>query len=125
MALDFQEKRKVRKVIYSRLTLFVLLVAVILLARATYRIYATEEVSATDYASVLAEYDGLKQRQAVLGSEVSRLGTPVGQDEEIRDKFSVAKPGEAVVVVVGATASAASLAPTSTSLWQKFLHLFK
>ena len=124
--LEFQQKRKFRKVLYSRISIFVLFVAVLFLARATYNIYTKEQMSADDYATVLKNYNDLNARQAMLTSQISKLGTESGQEEEIRSKFSVAKPGETVVMVIGgASSSASSGATTGTSLWQKFLNLFK
>jgi len=124
--LDFQQKRKVRKVLYSRLTIFLLLVIVLFLVRATYHIYTTEKMSADNYAAVLRNFNDLKTRQAMLGSQIDKLSTESGQEEEIRSKFSVAKPGEAVVMVIDGTNSA-SVDPsnTNTGLWQKFLGLFR
>jgi len=123
--MDFQQKRKVRKVLYSRVTLFLLLVAVVFLARATYHIYSTEQMSAEDYAAVLKNYTDLKARQAVLGSQITKLSTQAGQDEEIRSKFSVAKPDESVVVVIDGTDTPTAGPSQNTSLWQKFLGLFR
>ena len=124
--LDFQQKRKVRKVLYSRLTIFLLFVAVLFLIRATYHIYTTEKISADNYAAVLKNFNDLKARQAMLGSQIDRLSTESGQEEEIRSKFSVAKPGEAVITVISSTSSpSVDLTNSGTGLWQKFLGLFK
>ncbi len=124
--MDFQQKRKVRKALYSRITIFLLLIAVIFLARATYHIYTTEKISAENYASVLKNYNNLETQKAALRSEINKLSTESGQEEEIRSKFSVAKPNEAVVLVINGTSSnPASSTNQNTSLWQKFLNLFK
>ena len=124
--LDFQQKRKVRKILYSRFTIFLLLVGVFFLARATYHIYTTEQMSAADYASVLKNYNDLAARQAALSSEVGKLNTEAGEENEIRSKFSVAKPGETeVTVIAGTSGPSASEPATDTSLWQRFLNLFK
>ncbi len=124
--LDFQQKRKIRKVIYSRLTIFLLLVGVFFLARATYHMYTTEQMSAEDYASVLNNYNDLQSRETILNSQISKLSTESGQEEEIRSKFSVAKPDESVVMVIDGTSGSSAVEPASnTSLWQKFLNIFK
>lgn len=83
-------------------------------------------MSADNYAAVLRNFNDLKTRQAMLGSQIDKLSTESGQEEEIRSKFSVAKPGEAVVMVIDGTNSA-SVDPsnTNTGLWQKFLGLFR
>lgn len=124
--LDFQQKRKFRKVLYSRITIFLLLIVVIFLARAAYHIYATEKVSADNYAAVLKNYNDLKVREAMLGTQINKLNTESGQEEEIRSKFSVAKPDESVVMVINSTSgNPATSTNQNTSIWQKFLNLFK
>ena len=124
--MDFQQKRKVRKMLYSRLTILVLAVMVFFLARATYHIYETEEMSAADYAAALKNYDDLKAQESALNADIGALSATSGQEEEIRSKFSVAKPGETVVVVVSGTDSAPRPAARPASgLWQRFLDMFK
>lgn len=124
--LDFQQKKKVRKVLYSRITIFLLLVVVIFLARATYNIYSKEKISGQDYATVLKNFNDLKQRSATLSLDINNLSTENGQEEEIRDKYSVAKPGETVVVVLNSTSGTSTVSDGSNkSLWQKFLDLFR
>jgi cell division protein FtsB len=121
---DFQQKRQIRKVIYSRVTLFVLFVLVILLGRATYDIYIKNQLSQTDYNSVKKEYDDLTSRQAMLDSEIARLNTQAGIEEEIRGRFSVAKPGEEIITVVDDESTGTPESSSDQSLWQKFTGLF-
>ncbi len=121
----FSQKRQIRKVMYSRITLFVLFIIVLLLAHAAYSIYGKEQLSAANYAEVKKEYDDLKSRQTVLQSQVDKLNTESGMEEEIRDKFSVAKPGETVVVLVDGTDTAVASSKANKGLWQRFLDLFK
>ncbi len=124
--LDFQQKRQIKKVIYSRVTIFILFVVVIFLARSTYSIYKKEQLSSANYNETKKEYDSLKERQTMLSSEISSLKTDTGIEEEIRSKFNVAKPGETVVVVVDNTASSTTNSNgQNLSLWQRLLNLFK
>ena len=103
--LDFQQKKQIRKVIYSRLSIFALFIIVIFLARSTYDIYKRKGVSAEGYASVKKSYDNLKGREAMLDSEIARLKTDQGVEEEIRGKFNVAKPGETIVTIIDSSSS--------------------
>jgi len=123
---DFQQQREVKKIIYSKITIFVLFIVVIFLAHSTYGIYQKENLSATSYSEVKKEYDSLQERQSMLNSEIMRLKTENGIEEEIRSKFSVAKPGETVVVVVDENGSASTSDNKSPeSLWSKFIGLFQ
>ncbi len=124
--LDFQQKRQIKKVIYSRVTIFILFIAVIFLARSTYSIYQKAQLSSANYNETKKEYDSLKERQTMLNSEIASLKTDTGVEEEIRSKFSVAKPGETVVVVVDNTASSTTNDNgQNLSLWQRFLSIFR
>ena len=123
---DFQQKRKIKKVIYSRITIFILLIVVILLARSTYQIFKKERLSSASYSEVKKEYDSLKGRQTMLDSEIARLKTENGVEEEIRSKFSVAKPGETVVVIVDSSSSSSTDNNELTaSVWSRFISWFK
>jgi len=122
---DFQQKRKIRKIIYSRLTIVILFILVLLLANSTYKIYQKEKLSLEDYNQTKKEYEDLKGRQAMLDSEIARLKTENGIEEEIRSKFSVAKPGETVVVVVDSSSSSSTdNNGASLSWWQRFINWF-
>src|ERR1035437_2807730 len=96
----FQQKRQFKKMLYSKLSFVVLLVLVFLIGKATYDIYQKEKLSSDNYLGVKKNYDSLNVRKNMLGSEINRLQTDTGIEEEIRSKFDVAKPSETVVVVV-------------------------
>ena len=115
--MHFEDKRKFRKILYSRVTLVILSLLIILLAHATYGIYSKERQSAAEYAAAKDAYDDLVSRQAALTSEVNTLGTSAGVEEEIRTRFGMAKPGETVVTVIAAPTSTASQGG-GQSLWQ-------
>ena len=120
---DFQQKRQIKKVIYSRAMLIGLFVLMIILGRATYDIYGREQMSKTNYDAVKKEYDDLQGRQAMLDSEITRLNTQEGVENEIRGRFTVAKPGEVVVTVVDKQASSTGQ-NTGPSLWERFTSMF-
>lgn len=123
---DFQQKKKIRKVIYSKTFLVVMLVFIVILAKATYEIYQKERLSSENLSETQKEYDGLKSRETMLNSEISKLKTDTGIEEEIRSKFDVAKPGETVVVVVGNDSSSTDdQSDQNEGFWQSFLNWFK
>jgi len=124
--VDFQQKKKIRKVIYSRVTIFVLFVAVIFLTRSVYDIFTKERISAENLAMTQKDYSALEARQTTLKSDISRLNTQGGVEEEIRSKFSVAKPGETVVMIVDSTSSSSTDSQgNKKSFWQRFVDFFK
>lgn len=123
--IDYQQKRKINKVIYSKVTLLVLLIIVIFLGKATFDVYQKSKLSSDNYASVFKDYNGLKDRKAMLDSEITRLKTDAGMEEEIRSKFSVAKPGETVVVVINSTSGSSTDSQNNKNSFWNFFGWFK
>ena len=122
--LDFQQKKQVKKIMYSRVTMVMLFVACLALGRAVYGIYGREQLSAADYAQVERQYNDLTSEQDMLNSQIGKLNTESGVEDEIRNKFSVAKPGEVVVEMVDASSAPNVSTQDDGSLWSKFIRLF-
>jgi cell division protein FtsB len=124
--IDFQQKRQVKKVIYSKVFLVILFISVIFLGRATYNIYNKSKLSSKSYNETKKDYESLKARKDMLDSEINRLKTDSGMEEEIRSKFNVAKPGETVVVVIDGSSSTSTNANNSKGgFWSSFWSIFK
>ena len=124
--VDFQQKKKIRKIIYSRITIIILFVVIIFLAKAVYDIYVKERMSSEGVSMIEKDYNSLKERQDMLKYEISKLKTKEGIEEEIREKYNVAKPGETVVVIVDSTSSTStSSGSVSKGFWGSIVNLFK
>ena len=127
---EIEERKKVgsRKwqIFYSPLSLIVLLIAFVFIARAAWSVYNHQLASDRDRERVQNELAATEQRLATLQKQVAVLGTPQGVDEEIRSKFNVSKAGEGVAVIVGGAATTASTSVTfaEKNWWQKTLELF-
>ena len=122
--LEFQEKRKLRRFLYSRLTLGVLVVIIGLVLKAVWGVYEKQKTTADNLNKIAGSFADLQARQKMLSAEVEKLNTTAGLETEIRDKFGLVKPGEQVITVVdngGDTNAAAS----STGFWQKILNWWK
>jgi cell division protein FtsB len=124
--IDFQQRRKIRRIFYSKITFVVLILLVLFMSKQVYDIYKKETLSRENLQSISGEYNSLKSRQKMLTSEIDRLKTDEGIEEEIRDKFSVAKPGEQVVVIVDSSSTVEDSAKNSNvGFWQKIIDWFK
>lgn len=123
--LDIQQKRKVRSVIYNRISIGLLFVLVLLAIHSTWSVYKkkveSEEMRDRASAQVLA----LQERNDELRSKIARLETTAGMEEEIRSKFSVAKEGENVVIIVEDVPTEATTTPESRGFWGKILDIFR
>jgi cell division protein FtsB len=97
---NYQQKKQIRKVIYSKITLLILFILIIILSKAYYGIYKKQIISNQNLKIVKEEFDSLKSRKDVLEFEINKLNTEEGLEREIRSKFNVSKPGEVVVNIV-------------------------
>ena len=123
--LDFEKKRKVRGILYSRVTIGVLVVLVFIVAHSTWSVWQKKRESEQLKNISMQNVEDLKTRDANLRSKIDRLQTDAGLEEEIRSKFSVAKADESVVVVVPQEAAVATSAPLEVSFWQKIWNFLK
>ena len=117
--LDFQQKRKVRRLIYHRVTLILLAILVLFAIHSTWVVYQKKRTSQEMKDVSLRNVEELRLRDEELKWRIERLQTPPGIEEEIRSKFTVAKGGESMVIVVDNQSQSTSTASQKTSFWQK------
>jgi len=96
----------------------------LVVGRATWSVYQKERVTRHKLGSSQEEYSELTQRQEFLESEIERLGTPEGVEEEIRERFGFAKEGERVIVLVESDQSGASAGGSGSGFWSWLKGLF-
>ena len=113
---EFQGRRTLKRVLYSRLFVLLLLGLVLFLAHSVYRIWQRSRVVVADRNELAAQVAALVDRKQALERELAALQTDRGVEEAIRQKFSVVKEGEGVVTVVASTSATTTVA--TTSWWQ-------
>ncbi len=121
---EFQEKKKFKKILYSKGMVITLVVLIIFFARATYGVYKKQEESSANSYRAANELKRLVDRQTLLNSELARLSTNEGIEEEIRAKFGVSKPGEEVLIIVDPDKATTTEIIEEESLWGKFKNFF-
>lgn len=122
---EFQEKRKLKRLIYSHLSLIVILLVFLGLVRATWGVYEKSQLSMTRLAETEKEYNSLQMRKAELSVKVDSLETDVGIESAIREKFPVAKTGEQLVLIVDRSATNSSKDVPSSGFWNWLVDLFR
>jgi cell division protein FtsB len=120
---EFQQKRRIKRRIYSTPVIIILIFVI----DGTWKVYQKDRESKANLARAQNELTSLNTRDATLTSDIARLKTNQGVEDEIRSKYEVSKPGEQVLVIVDKDSSTTS---TSTGnvieqWWSKFLSLFK
>ncbi|MEQ1500285.1 MAG: hypothetical protein ABL917_02875 [Parcubacteria group bacterium] len=122
--LDIQQKRKVRGFMYHRATSAVLFVIVLFALHSTWSVYKKKIDSEELKAISVSQVDLLKKRETDLISKIDKLATVYGVEEEIRSKFSVAKEGESMVVIVPDDKQKASSTSQKEGIWYIIKNLF-
>jgi cell division protein FtsB len=97
--LDFRERSKMRRIVYAKPTILVLALLTLITARSAFGMYQKSKEAIAKRDKATAELQALKSRQEELDQDIARLGSERGQEEEIRDRFMVAKEGENVIIV--------------------------
>ncbi len=97
---EFQQKQIFKEKLYSKTTVFILLVLALLLAKGAVNIYIKERESRKNKEEAELELINMQNRAEELKQASERLKTPVGIEQEIRSKFGVAKEGEKVILIV-------------------------
>ncbi len=97
---EFQEKRKIRGFLYSKKIVILLLLITAFLFFSTIKVYLKSRNAASKNEETRKELAELEKRRAELETDVNRLNTESGLEEEIRKNLNVQKPDEKVLVIV-------------------------
>lgn len=97
---DFHEKRKIKSFLYSRPVISVLFFIAIGMSVTVYDRYVVAKEMEGKLEVKRAELGQLKQRAEVLNAKVKYLEDERGIEEELRNRFDVAREGEQVVVLI-------------------------
>ncbi len=123
MLLDYKEKRFVKKVIYSRITIFVVALLLIFVLKGTWNVYKEAKITQKNKEIVELKLNELKKRSNLIQSQVSDLSTSEGKEKEIRSKFQVAKKGEKMIMIIGKKDDYSKV-KLRESFWYKLKHFF-
>lgn len=126
MLLEFQEQRRIRKLLHSRYALVILIILMLLSARAVWGIYVKYEKSRAITEKARADLAQLEERQRNLALSIEGLKTEEGKERELRDRFGVVKEGETLVVLIDNNPTTQKpLKKDDRSFWQKILDYIK
>lgn len=123
--LDFYEKRRFRRLLYSKVTLIILALLVVWLFFVVLSMYQKERDTRLRRVEQREVLNELEAREESLREEIERLSTERGIEEEVRSKFEVGKEGEEVIIIVdNPDAEDTSKKETKKSFWQKVFSWF-
>ena len=125
--IPFQERKKLRKILYAKATLFVFLILLVVVARGTYQVYQKAHIAQSEQKEAEKSFMELSLHTDELAQSIERLKGEQGIEGEIRQKFTVARPGEEVVVIVDESdkKSKNGEAGERQSFWQMIIALWQ
>lgn len=97
---DFYEKRKIRRVVYSRFFIGGVFLLTLLIGVSVYERFSIEREMADKLEERAEELEALKVRATLLETKVDHLKNERGIEEELRTRFDVAREGEQVIIIV-------------------------
>ncbi len=127
--MEYLKKRqKARKRLYSKVSIFGLVLLLLVLVRPTWSIFKKSFESKKNLSVAQVELADLEVHKRQLEKNVAYLQSDYGRDQEIRDKFGMTKNGETMVVIVRNEKEAPPPPPPEPTFWQKtksrFLSVF-
>lgn len=120
--VDLVRRRKYKKYLFSKLTVGILVVLVVILANATWNAYEKKRFTQENLRNAEAELEKLQARSGELKERTESLSTPEGVEDEIRRRFPVAKEGERVIILVDdkdAVSATLEESGQGRSFWQR------
>lgn len=97
---EYQNKKVQKKRLYSPVALSVLAFLLISFILGIVKIYPRSREALRLNAEAKDEKQKIEERKKGLEEEVKKLQTVTGEEEAIRKKFSVKKPGEEILVIL-------------------------
>lgn len=121
---EFEQKKKIRRILYSRTVIFILFLIFVFMAQATFRVYKKAKISKNNLNQVADEYDRLGAREQKIRDSVDYLQTDKGVEAEIRSKFRATKEGEQVAIIINDEVKKEVPPAPRRSLWKKLVDFF-
>jgi len=97
---EFSQKRKIRRIMYSPLSLIILFLILFFVVKGFFGVYQKYSFSKDELLKSESELQLLKDKKEKIDHKIQNLETETGIEQEIRSKFDVAKEGEKLIVIV-------------------------
>lgn len=123
--LDFREKRFVKKVIYSKITLVILAILLLVVVRGVWGVYNDAKITEENEFIAQQELQELEERKQRIGAEIEELNSASGVEKEIRNKFSVVKEGEEMIMILDEKNPNHGSDLEKDSFWSKIVNWLK
>ena len=90
-----------------------------LAVHASWNMYTKFALAAGSRESVESQLAQLKMQEARVGAAVAQLQTQRGIEQEVRERYGVALPGEGAIQIVEANATSSAQTSSEPGFWQR------
>lgn len=97
--LEFQKKKKIKNVIYSKFVLVVIIIILFFFVKATAAFYQKANESKKRKERAETELINLEKRKENLEGKINHIDSAVGVEEELRERFDLVKEGEQTILI--------------------------
>ena len=97
---QLEQKRRFRKMLYSKISIIFLLAICVFLAKGLVGVHDKARESMDRRNLSAGRLTQLSAREEQLKKEIERLESRVGLEEELRNRYSFSKEGEKMIVIV-------------------------
>lgn len=122
---EFQQKKIVRTVLYSKVTIVVLALVCLILLRSIVELNQKREKVAEERDKIHEEQSSLEQKVANAEARLSFVQTDRGKENYIRTTYPVVKDGEGVIVVYTASTSPVAEVKKDIGMWNRSVEWIK
>ena len=123
--IPFQDRKKIRKILYSKASLVILVIILIFVSKGAWGIYQKAQIARTERDIALRSLTEIEYRTAELQASIVNLKSERGTEEALRQKYTVGRAGEEVVVVVDEDAKKSKNGEVEEkSFWHELLSIF-
>jgi len=123
--LDFKEKQILKKIIYSKFTLIFLIFLLVIVVKGVWRVYGEAKMTKENRILAQQELEELENRKRKIELKLEELNSDLGLEKEIRNKFSVVKEGEKMIMILDEKKSNYKSDLKKDNFWSKILDWFK
>ena len=116
---EYQQKHMVRSLVYSKVTIVVLFLLVILLLRSIMELNSKRVDAAKLRDESIVERDKLQQKVDKSQKETDAISTSRGFEAYIRTTYPVVKQGEGVIVVYDDNKNLVSPVREKMTVWER------
>lgn len=116
--------RRIKRIIYSKPVVFILLILAVVIGRATWSAYINMSETGSEATQIQDRQEKLLDKREVLEQNIARLETEEGIEEELRERFGAAKKGEQMVVIVSEGVESDQEGSEESPWWTRFIPFY-